>query len=103
MLKVMEKRVEGQFSPARIFAWVIDMKHLVENAPRRREMILDKMANDQMTVQLEVAHFDQAIKSINRAANRLSISILAASFIIGGKLMWDTLQKTSPQDKKKRE
>ena len=102
MIKVMEKRVEGQLSPARIFAWVIDMKHLVENAPRRTEMILDKMANDQMTLRLEVEHFDQAIKSINKAANRLSLSIIAASFIIGGKFLWDTLQKTPPQDIKGR-
>src|SRR6266496_1863092 len=102
MIKVMEKRMEGQLSPARIFAWVIDMKHLVENAPRRTEMILDKMANDQMTLRLEVEHFDQAIKSINKAANRLSLSIIAASFIIGGKFLWDTLQKTPPQDIKGR-
>jgi len=93
MLKVMEKRVAGQLSPGRVFAWVIDMKHLVENSPRRTEMILDKLANDQMTVRLEVAHFDQAVKSINRAANRLSLSIIAASFIIGGKFLWDTMRK----------
>ena len=94
MLKVMEKRVVGQLSPGRVFAWVLDMKHLIENAPRRTELILDKLANDQITIRLEVEHFDQAVKSINRAANRLSLSIIAASFIIGGKFAWDSLQKT---------
>src|SRR2546428_13417898 len=34
MIKVMEKRVKGQLSPGRVFAWVLDMKHLVENGPR---------------------------------------------------------------------
>src|SRR6266700_2439695 len=102
MLKVMEKRVTGQLSPGRVFAWVLDMKHLVENTPRHTEMILDKLANDQITICLEVEHFDQAVKSINRAANRLSLSIIAASFIIGGKLAWDTLQKTFPQGGNKR-
>jgi ubiquinone biosynthesis protein len=94
MLKVMEKRVVGQLSPGRVFAWVLDMKHLIENTPRRTELILDKLANDQITIRLEVEHFDQAVKSINRAANRLSLSIIAASFIIGGKFAWDSLQKT---------
>ncbi len=84
----------GQLSPGRVFAWVLDMKHLIENAPRRTELILDKLANDQITIRLEVEHFDQAVKSINRAANRLSLSIIAASFIIGGKFAWDSLQKT---------
>jgi ubiquinone biosynthesis protein len=96
MLNVMEKRVQGQLSPGRVFAWVLDMKHLVEHAPRRSDLILDKLANDQLTVRLEIEHFDQAVKSINRAANRLSLSILVASCIIGGRFILDRLQKTPP-------
>src|SRR2546421_4105150 len=102
MLKVMEKRVVGQLSPGRVFAWVLDMKHLLENTPRHTEVILDKLANDQITIRLEVVHFDQAVKSMNRAANRLSLSIIAASLIIGGKLAWESLQKTFPQGGNKR-
>jgi ubiquinone biosynthesis protein len=93
MLNVMEKRVVGQLSPGRVFAWVLDMKHLVENTPRHTELILDKLANDQLTMRFEVEHFEQAIKSINKAANRLSLSIITASLIIGGKFVWDTVRK----------
>jgi ubiquinone biosynthesis protein len=102
MLNVMEKRVLGQLSPGRVFAWVLDMKHLFENTPRRTEMILDKLANDQLTLRLEVDHLDQAIKSINKAANRISLSIIAASLIVGGKVAWDTLRKPSSPRRKKR-
>jgi ubiquinone biosynthesis protein len=93
MLKVMEKRIEAQLTPGRIFAWVLDMKHLVENTPRRTDMILDKLANDQLTVRLEVEHVDEVVKSLNRAANRLSLSMLIASFIIGGGFLLETLRK----------
>jgi ubiquinone biosynthesis protein len=95
MLKVMEKRVVGQLSPGRIFAWVIDMKRLVENSPRRTDMILDKLSNDQLTLRLEVDHLDEAVKTTNRAANRLSLSIIVAALIIGGKFVVDTVQKTN--------
>ena len=95
MLKVMEKRVAGQLSPGRVFAWVIDMKRLVENSPRRTDMILDKLANDQFTLRLEVDHLDEAVKSMNRAANRLSLSIIVAALIIGGKFVVDTVQKSN--------
>jgi predicted unusual protein kinase regulating ubiquinone biosynthesis (AarF/ABC1/UbiB family) len=101
MLNVMEKRVVGQLSPGRVFAWVLDMKHLVENTPRRTEMILDKLANDQITLRLEVDHLDQAIKSINKAANRVSLSIIAASLIIGGKFVLDRMQKSPTRNRKK--
>src|SRR5947199_3392385 len=93
MLKVMEKRVLGQLSPGRVFAWVIDMKRLFENTPRRTDMIIDKLANDQLTLRLEVDHLDEAVKSMNRAANRLSLSIIVASMILGGKLVIDKFSK----------
>ncbi len=99
MLKVMERRVTGQLSPGRVFAWVLDMKHLFERTPRRTEMILDKLANDQLTVQLKVQQLDDVVKGMNKAANRLSLSIIAASLIIGGKIVLDTMQKTSAKDK----
>jgi ubiquinone biosynthesis protein len=101
MITVMEKRVVGQLSPGRVFAWVIDMKHLFERTPRRAEIILDKLANDQITVRLEVEHFDEAVKSINKAANRLSLSIIAASLIIGGKFIWDNFQDRPRRGKKR--
>lgn len=102
MLKVMEKRVIGQISPGRVFAWVIDMKRLFENTPRRTDMIIDKLANDQLTLRLEVDHLDEAVKSMNRAANRLSLSIIVASLILGGKLVVDTLGKTEKRTSRKR-
>ena len=61
-------------------------------------MILDKLANDQLTLRLEVDHLDEAVKSINRAANRLSVSIIVAALIIGGKFVVDTVQKTNKKE-----
>jgi ubiquinone biosynthesis protein len=93
MIKVMEKRVKGQLSPGRVFAWVLDMKHLVENGPRHTDIILDKIANDQLSIHHEIEHFDDAIKSLNRAANRLSASMVIGSAIIGGSFLWEVLRK----------
>jgi predicted unusual protein kinase regulating ubiquinone biosynthesis (AarF/ABC1/UbiB family) len=101
MLKVMEKRILGQISPGRVFAWVIDMKRLFENTPRRTDMIIDKLANDQLTLRLEVDHLDEVVKSLNRVANRLSLSIIVASMILGSKLVVDTLSKTERRSNRK--
>jgi ubiquinone biosynthesis protein len=93
MIKVMEKRVMGQLSPGRVFAWVLDMKRLVENSPRRTDMIFDKLANDQLTIQLKVDELDKVVKSLNRATNRLSFSMIVASLIIGGGFTFESLRK----------
>jgi hypothetical protein len=84
MLDVMLKRVGDQLSPGRVFAWVLDMKHLFENAPRRTDVILGKLADDRLTVRLEVRHLEQTTQSLSRAATRLAVGILAGSLFIGG-------------------
>lgn len=93
MLQVMEKRVRSQMSAGRVFAWVLDMKHLFENAPRRTDMVLDKLANDQITLRLEIEQLDDAVKSVNKAARRLSLSVLVGALIIGGGFAFDALRK----------
>jgi ubiquinone biosynthesis protein len=94
MLEVMQKRGLAQLSPGRVFAWVIDMKHLVENSARRTDMILDKLANDQFTLRLEAEDLGEAMKSLNRAATRLSLGMIVGSLIIGGGYVLGALIKT---------
>ncbi|MDQ3809347.1 MAG: hypothetical protein M3336_03560 [Chloroflexota bacterium] len=84
MLDVMVKRVGDQLSPGRVFAWVLDMKHLFENSPRRMDMVLGKLADDRLTMRLEVAHLDQTTQTLSRAATRMTLGMLAGSVLIGG-------------------
>ena len=84
MIEVMEKRGMAQLAGGRMFAWAIDMKHLFENAPRRADMILEKLATNQLTARLEVNDLDRAVRSLNGAVNRLSLGMIASSLIIGG-------------------
>jgi hypothetical protein len=55
-----------------------------ENAPRRADMLLEKLATDQITIRLESDRVVDAVKSLNRAANRLSLGLLASALIVGG-------------------
>jgi predicted unusual protein kinase regulating ubiquinone biosynthesis (AarF/ABC1/UbiB family) len=84
MLEVMVQRVAAQLSPGRVFAWVLDMKHLFEDAPRRTDTILDKMANDRLTIRLEVTKLDQSMRALSSAATKLAFGVLAGSVLIGG-------------------
>ncbi|HET8628725.1 MAG TPA: AarF/UbiB family protein [Thermomicrobiales bacterium] len=81
MLEVMQQRVLAQLSPGRVFAWVLDMKHLFEHSPRLTERALDKLANDQLALRLDVNRLDTALA---RSADRLSRGMIASALIIGG-------------------
>ncbi len=94
MLDVMMKRVGDQLSPGRVFAWVLDMKHLFENAPRRTDIILGKLADDRLTVRLDVHHLEQTTESLSRAATRLAVGVLAGSLLIGGGNVLSALIRT---------
>jgi predicted unusual protein kinase regulating ubiquinone biosynthesis (AarF/ABC1/UbiB family) len=94
MLEVMLKRVGDQLSPGRVFAWVLDMKHLFENAPRRTDAILAKLADDRLTVRLDVEHLQDSTASLNRAATRLAVGVLAGSLLIGGGQVLSALIQT---------
>ena len=82
MLDVMMKRVGDSFSPGRVFAWVLDMKHLFENSPRRTDILLDKLANDQFTMRLALD--EQARASLDRTTGRLSRAMVSSALLIGG-------------------
>jgi ubiquinone biosynthesis protein len=84
MLEVMQQRVIAQLSPGRVFAWVLDMKHLFENSPRRMDMLFDKLASDQFTLHLEVDRLDEGLAGLKSAARRLSLGMLAGSLVIAG-------------------
>jgi len=101
MLDVMLKRVGDQLSPGRMFAWVLDMKHLLENAPRRTDTILGKLADDRLTVRLDLDHLQETSDSINRAATRLAVGVLAGSILIGGGQVLSALIQTGAVGKKR--
>jgi ubiquinone biosynthesis protein len=82
MLEVMGQRVLAQLSPGRVFAWVLDMKHLFENSPRRTDILLDKLANDQFTMRLALD--EQARASLDRTTGRLSRAMVSSALLIGG-------------------
>ena len=82
MLHVMRQRVELQLSPGRDFAWLIDMKHLYEDAPARAAVLLDKLANDRFLVRLEAERLDDVLRTVRGAANRLSLGLIVSGALI---------------------
>jgi predicted unusual protein kinase regulating ubiquinone biosynthesis (AarF/ABC1/UbiB family) len=94
MLDVMMKRVGDQLSPGRVFAWVLDMKHLFENAPRRTDVILGKLADDRLTVRMDVEHLEETTQALSQAATRLAVGVLAGSLLIGGGQVLSALIRT---------
>lgn len=91
MVNAMGVRIDAERSAGQRFAWSLDLWHLLESAPRRADLILDRMANGQFTVNMNIDELDTASERMTKAANRLSLSIVlgaavvAAGFIFGSR------------------
>lgn len=76
---IMQQQVQKQVSTARIAAWLLDTRHLLEQLPRRTDVIVEKLAHDQFTMHLKI---DRLETTIDRAARRVSFGMIIASLII---------------------
>jgi ubiquinone biosynthesis protein len=100
MLHVMERRVLASMSPGRLITRVLDKKHLYERGPRHADKILDKLANDQFRVHLEIDQLDEAIRGLNRAAGRLSLGLIAGSLIIGAAHLYGSAARDGGRERR---
>ena len=82
MLEVIQKRVWAESSAAVKFSWALDVWTLLKNAPRRADVLLGKLANDQLAIQLHISPLEEARQDLNRAVNRLSHGMLLGSLLI---------------------
>lgn len=64
------------------FSWGLDIWTLLKNAPRRADVLLGKLANDQLTVQLQISPVEEVRQEMNAAVNRLSRGMVLGSFLI---------------------
>jgi ubiquinone biosynthesis protein len=102
MLNVMETRLLAESSSGKMFSWALDVWTLLKNASGRADVLLGKLANDQLTIQFEVQPTDETRKEIRQAVSRLSAGMLAASVIIaveyllGGLIGVDRTKRRGP-------
>lgn len=82
MLEVIQKRVWAESSAAAKFSWALDIWTLLKNAPRRADVLLGKLANDQLTVQVQMSPLEEARKEINKSIGRLTHGMVLGSFLI---------------------
>lgn len=82
MVEVIQKRVWAESSAAVKFSWALDIWTLLKNAPRRADVLLGKLANDQLTFQIQMSPLEEARKDINKSIGRLTHGMVLGSFLI---------------------
>ncbi|HEU5227949.1 MAG TPA: AarF/UbiB family protein [Ktedonobacteraceae bacterium] len=79
MERIMQERALIHLSEGRAYSWFLDTRHLIDHLPRRANTIVDKLAHDQLTIQMRIHSLEGAIQ---QAARKLSFGLIVSSLLL---------------------
>ena len=100
MWQVMQHRIKAQAKSGKKIAWALDIARLMDNAPRRAETILNKLANDDLGIQLRIEHLEDASQDLTRAVRGLSRSMFFGSVVIAAGYVLGSLARSNGKKRK---
>jgi ubiquinone biosynthesis protein len=86
---IMRQRMQKNATAGNLFASAIEMREFVQELPGRVNRILDKVANDQLRVDVEAIDENALIEGFQKVANRITVGLVLAALIIGAALLMD--------------
>lgn len=87
--EIMRQRLQKSATAGNLFASAIEMREFVQQLPGRVNRILDKVANDQLRIDVEAIDEDALIEGFQKVANRITVGLVLAALIIGAALLMD--------------
>lgn len=82
---VLKNRL-SKLSISNLFEILVSYLSLFEFLPKKTETILEKLEEDELTVNIEIKNIDKILHQMERLANKVSLSVifLSVSIIIAG-------------------
>jgi predicted unusual protein kinase regulating ubiquinone biosynthesis (AarF/ABC1/UbiB family) len=87
--QIMQQRLQKSATTGNIFTTAIEMREFVQELPSRVNRILDKVANDQLRIDVEAIDENALIEGFQKVANRITVGLVLAALIIGAALLMD--------------
>lgn len=78
---------QNQFNVFRLTEAFLETNKLNLESPARLNIILNKLAKDDLTIKFEHEHLEGLIKALHQVSNRLSIAIIVTAIILGSALI----------------
>ena len=87
--QIMQQRMQKSATPGNLFATAIEMREFAQELPGRVNRILDKVANDQLSINVDAIDETSLIEGFQKVANRITVGLVLAALIIGAALLMD--------------
>ncbi|MDQ6621722.1 MAG: AarF/UbiB family protein [Pseudomonadota bacterium] len=84
---IMQHKFRASLSPGRLFTSVLEAKETLEELPRRLNMILDRVANNDIRIKVDALEEETLIQGMQKIANRITTGLILAALIIGASML----------------
>lgn len=85
--KIMQRRATQNFSPGQIYSSMLEVGEFFTRFPDRINKIMDLVASNKLSVNVEAVDEVKLLKGIQKVANRISMGLLLAALIIGASIL----------------
>jgi ubiquinone biosynthesis protein len=85
--EVTTRRIRQSASPGHLLATLQEVKEFAERLPERANRILDKVANNELSVRVETFDERLLMEGAQKIANRITLGLVLAALILGAALL----------------
>jgi ubiquinone biosynthesis protein len=85
--ELMERRMVSSLRPANLFKAALEANELVQQMPGRLNRIMELLADNEMSVQVNAIDEAKLIAGLDKIANRITLGLLIAALILGAALL----------------
>jgi predicted unusual protein kinase regulating ubiquinone biosynthesis (AarF/ABC1/UbiB family) len=85
--RILQRRLLGSLSPGSLARGLMETKALVESLPGRVNTILERLANNDLTVKVDAIDEATLMAAFQKIANRITLGLLLAALIVGAAML----------------
>jgi ubiquinone biosynthesis protein len=85
--ELVERQVTRSLRPSSLFKAAMEANELIQQAPRRLNRIMDMVASNELTLQVNAIDEVRLIHGLEKIANRITLGLVIAALILGAALL----------------
>ena len=85
--EVLRQRLTKSLSPAHWFSTMLEVNEFVQTLPSRVNRVLDRVADNQLSLKVDAIDETELIGGMQKIANRITLGLILAALIIGAALL----------------
>lgn len=85
--ELLRKRLTKMASPANLISSALELNEFVQHLPGRLNRVLERVADDQLTIRLDAIDDVRVMEGMQKIANRITLGLVLAALIIGAAML----------------